>query len=139
MRKRSTLAFAGCLLMAAMASTGTAQAAVDTGQADCITTGAAGNMGYSQRDYRYDGVYDISLGVTDMNADGNHVAVRLITTDSGGVRTNWAWHHWYDGAHTGYTWYTTAQSNNGIAGLAVQVGRFEGDKLLNSCTDWARK
>ncbi|WP_327722087.1 hypothetical protein OG381_46860 [Streptomyces sp. NBC_00490] len=133
MRKRSTLTFAGCLAMGILAATGTAHA---NGVAQCFTTGAAGSMGY---DYQ-GGVtapIDVELGVSDTSADSHHVAVRLITRDTNGDRHNWSWHHWYSGKDTGNTWNTTAQdTDKGIRDLGVQAAVFEGDHLLNSCTEW---
>ena len=135
MRKRSMFSFAGCLLLAGTAATGTAHAA-PSGYADCTTTGASGWMSYTEQGTGMFGKFNVSLGVLDQNADGHEVQVRLITTDSDRKRHNWAWHTWYNGAHTGYTWYTTAQSSQGIYSLGVQVARNEGSKLLNSCTAW---
>ncbi|MFE2938609.1 hypothetical protein ACFXKG_05965 [Streptomyces sp. NPDC059255] len=49
----------------------------------------------------------------------------------------WTWRSNTSGANTTKEWATTAQSSSGIYEVGVQVARFEGDTLLNSCTDWA--
>ncbi|MFF7446079.1 MULTISPECIES: hypothetical protein [unclassified Streptomyces] len=136
MRNRSILAFAGCLLLGAIATTGTAQAAPAEEWASCITNGADGSSNVRW----WGGITEevsVSLNVNDLRADGNHVAVRLLTHDSNGDRHNWSWHHWYGGKDTGHYWDTTAQdSSKGIRDAGVQVARFEGDNLLDSCTSW---
>lgn len=133
MRKRSILAFAGSLLMATIASTGSAQAA--EGVAHCDTTGASGSMYYQAFDGIL-GTHYVDLSVHDHNEDGHHVRVRLLAKDTNGDLIKWPWRSWTDGAHSGYTWHTTAQSDKGLRLVGVEVARFEKSKLLNSCKDW---
>jgi hypothetical protein len=117
-----------------MATTGTSQASDEFD--DCTTTGASGWVSADWRGSITE-IVDVGLGVADTSADGHHVAVRLMTHDSGGDIRYWSWHHWSEGNDTSNTWYTTAQdSNSGIRDVGVQVGRFEGSTLLNSCKSW---
>ena len=104
--------------------------------ASCTTTGATGHATV----YNFDGATDkitLNLGVYDSLADGHHVRVRLLTKNYVGTTKYWSWHANYDGAGVGKSWDTTATDSNGIFDVGVQVARFEGDSLLNSCTDWA--
>ncbi|MGW9300720.1 hypothetical protein ACWHA3_07800 [Streptomyces cyaneofuscatus] len=133
MKKRSIIALPAMLLAGLVYNTGTANAAVDI--ADCFTTGAYGIVTYQYSGAVNDTVY-IDLGVKDRLADGHHVAVRLITVDTGDRTKYWTWRHWYEGNNTGHTYYTTAQLDSGISKVGVQVGRFEGSTLLNSCKGW---
>ncbi|MFE3741268.1 hypothetical protein [Streptomyces sp. NPDC059134] len=80
----------------------------------------------------------VTLSVTDTSADGHHVRVRFVhKTSGGGVTVPWTWRSNTSGANTTKEWDTTARSTDGIYEVGVQVARFEGDTLLNSCTDWA--
>ncbi|MFD4814786.1 hypothetical protein ACFWNS_40230, partial [Streptomyces sp. NPDC058418] len=80
----------------------------------------------------------VTLRVTDTSADGHHVRERFLNKGSGGVEVvPWQWRSNTSGANTTKEWDSTAQSTNGIYEVGVEVARFEGDTLLNSCTDWA--
>ncbi|GGQ62799.1 hypothetical protein GCM10010496_27760 [Streptomyces asoensis] len=88
----------------------------------------------------YNGASDFiggSLGAWDTSADGHHVRVRLITKDSTGTIKYWAWHANYNGAGSTQSWDFTATDRGGFFDMGVQVGRFEGDTILNACANWA--
>ncbi|SCK37698.1 hypothetical protein YUYDRAFT_04526 [Streptomyces sp. ScaeMP-e48] len=102
----------------------------------CFTTGAGGvatvqnwHVGESGKNI---GVY---LVVNDNKADGHHVRVRLVGKKIGGTPVNWQWRANYGGNGTDKSW-NTHFLNTGMLMVGVQVARFEGDTLLNSCTDW---
>jgi hypothetical protein len=81
---------------------------------------------------------DVTLSVTDTSADGHHVRVRYLTipVNSSAVR-KWPWRSLTAGKGETLVHPTTAQDVNGIQDMGVEVARFEGDRKLNSCTDWA--
>lgn len=103
-------------------------------QAECSTTGAYGYV-YSDW-YGADDRIDFQMTLTDMAADGHHVRARLVTKDVNGVRKNWPWHADYKGNNTSIDVNSYATNDSGIFDWGIQVGRFEGDTMLNSCTDW---
>ncbi len=79
----------------------------------------------------------VTLTVTDTKADGHHVRVRYLSKTDPGTTVKWSWHALYDGQGTTLKYPTTARHEYGIVNMGVEVARFEGSKLLNSCTDWA--
>jgi hypothetical protein len=102
----------------------------------CSTTGANGTI----RVDNFNGAtsrINLSITVYDSLADGHHVRIRLVTKNSVGTVKNWSWRGNYDGEGTFKTWDTYAEDSSGIFDVGVQVARFEGDSLLNYCTDWA--
>ncbi|WP_406294005.1 hypothetical protein [Streptomyces sp. NBC_00624] len=134
-RTCGVLLAAGALTVGA-ASTSSAAAAAVTKTASCSTTGASGSsVSVNGSDPR--GEVAVTLSVKDTSADGHHVRVRYLTKSDGGSTVTWPWHSNTDGSGTTKVWDTTAQSSYGIYEKGVQIARFEGDTLLNSCTDWA--
>ncbi len=112
-----------------------AQADTDE-MAICSTTGAWGQVVADW--WGADDRIDFKMTYGDTLADGHHMRVRLVTTDVNGTRKNWSWHSDTDGANNGNKTYASyATNSSGIFGWGIQVGRFEGDSMLNSCTDWA--
>ncbi|GAB2458594.1 hypothetical protein [Streptomyces incanus] len=107
-----------------------------TARASCSTTGASGAMSIN-----FGSPFDkmpVSLSVTDTSADGHHVRVRLVTQKSDYNKVYWRWHSLTAGSGKSLSIDTSAQDNQGIYNAAVQVARFEGDTMLNSCTsNWA--
>ncbi|MEV2245445.1 hypothetical protein [Streptomyces sp. NPDC049970] len=125
---------AGALTVGA-ASTASAAASV-TKTASCSTTGASGSsVSVNGSDPR--GEVAVTLSVKDTSADGHHVRVRYLTKTDGGSTLTWPWRSNTEGSGVTKVWETTAQSSNGIYEKGVQIARFEGDTLLNSCTRWA--
>lgn len=79
----------------------------------------------------------VHLTVSDTNADGHHVAVRLVTRRNDGTDHFWSWHALYSGAGTGDSWDTTATDSAGIRLIYEEVGVFEGDSRLGGCVTTA--
>ncbi|MCG7204700.1 hypothetical protein [Streptomyces arenae] len=77
---------------------------------------------------------NVDLVVSDTNADGHSVGVRLRTQRFDGTVHNWTWHRNYDGNGTTRGFLSSALDDNGIAKAGVEVGVFEGSDLLASCT-----
>ncbi|MGI5138978.1 MULTISPECIES: hypothetical protein [unclassified Streptomyces] len=75
------------------------------------------------------------MEISDTAADGHHVRMRFVSKQTDGKVHYWAWHKNTGGTGT-ITYNTTASDSRGIFDAGVQVARFEGDTLLNSCTDW---
>ncbi|MFF8445244.1 hypothetical protein ACF07U_30760 [Streptomyces californicus] len=103
--------------------------------AACATTGANGRVDTDRdgADTRVD--FDMFYG--DTLADGHHARARLITKDVNGIRKNWGWHKDTNGANNGTIRYTSyAVNQSGIFSVGIQVARFEGETMLNSCTAW---
>ncbi|MEV0243529.1 hypothetical protein AB0I06_26950 [Streptomyces sp. NPDC050674] len=109
------------------------------GTASCSTTGARGSMGASvpSGDHWPFDEFKIALSVTDTSADDHHVRVRLLTKPVGSQQVfKWPWRSNTKGNGETLTVSTTAQADYGIEHTGVEVARFEGDRKLNSCTDW---
>jgi uncharacterized protein YfaS (alpha-2-macroglobulin family) len=84
------------------------------------------------------GEVDVTLSVTDTSADGHHVRVRYLTKSNvSSAPVKWKWHSLTSGKGTTLNYPTTAQDSNGIIDMGVEIARFEGNSMLNSCTDWA--
>ncbi|WP_369235108.1 hypothetical protein AB5J56_24900 [Streptomyces sp. R21] len=101
----------------------------------CSTTGASGGIivyNYNQPEY----TVALTMNAYDALADDHHVSVRLLTKNYAGTIKYWPWHANYHGVGTNLNWDTTATNNTGIHDVGVQIARFEGSTLLNSCTDW---
>ncbi|MER5468065.1 hypothetical protein [Streptomyces sp. NPDC002685] len=113
-----------------------ASAEADTLDPSCSTTGANGTVHVPGFIHGATTIH-VGLSVYDSLADGHHVRVRLITKDANKNYTYWKWHANTDGKGALLSWDTTASDGNGIINVAAEVARFEGDTLLNSCTDWA--
>ncbi|MER5949642.1 hypothetical protein ABT127_26675 [Streptomyces sp. NPDC001904] len=101
--------------------------------AECSTTGAWGRIiaEYYGASSRLD--FDMTIG--DTLGDGHHARARLITKNANGTRKNWAWHSAVGNNET-VSLSTYAIDSSGIHDWGVQVARFEGDSLMNSCTNW---
>jgi hypothetical protein len=135
-RLRRTAQAAGITLGAALLTLATSNSAsAYPMQAECSTTGA---WGYVYADwYGADDRIDFQMTFMDTLADDHHARARLVTKDVNGVRKNWPWHKDLGGANSGGVDYNSyAINDSGIFDWGVQVARFEGDTLLNSCTDW---
>ncbi|MDT0478049.1 hypothetical protein RM863_38635 [Streptomyces sp. DSM 41014] len=130
-RAAGLAAVSGVLVLA----TANPSSAATNRTASCSTTGA---KGYSTTAWTGDPYQEqsVTLGVTDTSADGHHVRVRYLTQQQSGATRYWQWHSNTDGNGTSKTWYTSAKSDYGIWGFGVEIARFEGDTLLNSCVDW---
>ncbi|SNX62450.1 hypothetical protein SAMN06272735_4231 [Streptomyces sp. TLI_55] len=102
----------------------------------CATTGANGTLITTGWDYNDNGIPYLTLTVRDSSADGHHVRVRLVTSHVDG-KTYFPWHANYDGAGSAKTFESYVSGYGTISGAAIQVARFEGDTLLNYCTEWA--
>ncbi|GGV48429.1 hypothetical protein [Streptomyces griseoflavus] len=102
----------------------------------CSTTGA--NGGVTITNWTDPGAtVGLSIGLNDTKADGHHVRVRILSEQSNGKVVYWPWRKHMSGADTGQTWNTSASDDRGLFEIGVQIARFEGDKMLNSCTDWS--
>lgn len=103
---------------------------------DCATTGASGDV---IGDDWHPGITDLPVyfGVADTLADGHHVQVRIVgRPQAGNFEITWPWHSVTTGAGTNMSWTSTASYSDGLYDFGVQVGRFEGSDMLNSCTKW---
>ncbi|MCL6733172.1 hypothetical protein [Streptomyces neyagawaensis] len=81
--------------------------------------------------------FKVALSVTDTVADDHHVRVRFLHKPVGSQQVfTWSWHSLTSGKGDTLTLSTTAQAEGGIAETGVEVARFEGNRKLNSCTDW---
>ncbi|MFF6876778.1 hypothetical protein ACFY9S_15865 [Streptomyces sp. NPDC012474] len=135
MKKRTiaTCTGAAALLLAAFA-TSPAQAA-PTAYAGCTTTGASGAVKITN--WHGPGArVGLEFNLSDIEPDNHHVRIRLISEQYNGKRVNWPWRKNFGGSGTTETWTSSASDDAGLHELGVQVARFEGDRLLNSCTDW---
>ncbi|MGA5896731.1 hypothetical protein [Streptomyces venetus] len=102
----------------------------------CSTTGANGGVTISNWTDPSAKVV-LSIGLNDTKADGHHVRIRILSEQHDGKVVRWPWRKHTGGAGTGEQWGTTASDDKGLFEIGVQVARFEGDKLLDSCTDWS--
>ncbi|WP_164492896.1 hypothetical protein [Streptomyces lydicus] len=154
-RRSATAAAAGMLVLGGLASTAHADSTAPSSPAatktafqpaaanassemhSCKTTGANG----------YVGVYNfhppqnrvkIQLSVKDTLADGKSVGVRVLTKARNGAYKAWAWHTASGGQGTWPYWntYVDATSDRGINFIGVQVARFVGHNVVNSCKSW---
>lgn len=132
----SGLALATGALILATANPSGASTAADTRTASCSTTGASGSSKTQWTGNAYD-TQKVTLSVKDTKADGHHVRVRYLTQQQSGTPRYWPWRSNTDGNGTTKVWETTAKSEYGIWGWGVEIARFEGSTLLNSCVDWA--
>ncbi|MFF4605314.1 hypothetical protein ACFY12_21590 [Streptomyces sp. NPDC001339] len=124
---------AAALVLTAFLPT-TANAA--TLQPSCGTTGANGNL----RVENFGGATDhinVSMTTYDTLADGKNPAIRLLTKNVNGKVKYWAWHVGKGGKGSWGSWKTYAKEDTGIFEVGVQIARFDGGNLVNSCTDWS--
>lgn len=138
MFKKSSIVRASGLVFvsgALVLATANPSSAATTRTATCSTTGASG---YSKTAWTGDpyGEQSVTLSVKDTSADGHHVRVRYLTQQQSGTTRHWPWRSNTEGKGTTSTWSTTAYSTYGIWGFGVEIARFEGSTLLNSCVDW---
>ncbi|MFJ3434297.1 hypothetical protein ACIPMU_12155 [Streptomyces cyaneofuscatus] len=126
----------GTVAAAFLVTMAAAPAHASTETYHCFTTGAGGattvqnwHVGESGKNI------GVHLGVHDNKADGHHVRIRLVGKKIGGTPVNYKWRANYDG-NGSYKAWDTYFLNTGMLMVGVQVARFEGDTLLNSCTDW---
>ncbi|OKJ49755.1 hypothetical protein AMK29_33865 [Streptomyces sp. CB02261] len=116
--------------------TGTAHAAEYTGDASCKTTGAHGEMTYSNY-HGPDANVKIHFALDDVQADGYGVRLRLVSTDVWGKTHYWPWRTNTQGYGTRSTWDTTASHPNGLFNIGVQVARANSaGTIVNSCIGW---
>ncbi|MFJ9726322.1 hypothetical protein ACIRP3_26540 [Streptomyces sp. NPDC101209] len=104
--------------------------------AGCTTTGASGGVEISN----WSGpgaTVGLTFNLIDILGDNHHVRIRLVSEQSSGHKVYWPWRKNYDGKGTTKTWTSTASDDRGLFEIGVEVARFEGDELLNSCTAWA--
>ncbi|MFF4984431.1 hypothetical protein ACFY3O_30860 [Streptomyces sp. NPDC001046] len=132
MNKKPAAALATVAALSVSALTATPAYAYSTRY--CSTTGAYGAV------YIYNWTdpgakVKLTFYLTDTLADGHHVRIRLVSKQYDGTRKNWPWRKNFDGKGDTKTWDTTADDDRGLHEIGVQVARFEGDQLLNSCTD----
>ncbi|MFB7086850.1 hypothetical protein [Streptomyces sp. NPDC056296] len=104
--------------------------------AHCNTTGASGGVTVWDFYGATDRI-DLSMSVDDMKSDSHHVSIRLLTKNHAGTVKYWSWHKNTSGNGTSKRWETYAKDDSGIFDVGIQVGRFEGSTMLNSCTDWS--
>ncbi|MFE6092201.1 hypothetical protein ACFQ7M_09450 [Streptomyces massasporeus] len=101
----------------------------------CSTTGANGGVTISNWTDPAAKVV-LAIGLNDTKADDHHVRIRILSKQHDGKVVHWPWRKNTGGAGNRENWGTTASDERGLFEMGVQVARFEGDKLLNSCTDW---
>ncbi|MER6180773.1 hypothetical protein [Streptomyces sp. NPDC001652] len=100
------------------------------------TGGGIANVAYAHVDADWstrNKMDPVVLLARDNEADGHHVAVRLVTWQADGEVKYWTWRHYYGGNGGQDYWTTSASDSQGIKYAAVQGGLFEGDSLLQSC------
>ena len=129
---KSLLVSAG---VAALLAIGITPASAEKFSAACATTGANGSLVIDGWDPGDKDIPYVSMAVADSSADRHHVRIRLVISDVVGDKTYFQWHANYDGKGTVKGWVTEAHSPGNIYGVGIDVARFEGDRLLNSCTD----
>ncbi|MFE1407027.1 hypothetical protein ACFW5D_25915 [Streptomyces sp. NPDC058770] len=134
--RASGLVLASGALVLVTTNPSSAASAATTKTASCSTTGASGSSKTSWNGDPY-AEQPVTLSVKDTSADGHHVRVRYLTQQQSGTTRYWSWHSNTDGNATTKSWSTTAKSDYGIWGFGVEIARFEGDTLLNSCVAWA--
>ncbi|MER7173701.1 hypothetical protein [Streptomyces mesophilus] len=79
----------------------------------------------------------VILSLKDTKGDDHHARIRYLSKDRDGVVTKWKWRANTGGNGNLEVWETTASyTNNYFTASGVEVARFEGGTLLNSCTDW---
>ena len=134
MQKLRAAVIASIALAFTAIAVGPAQAAITS--AGCTTAGAYGNVTITNWTDPSQKV-GLALELKDTAADAHHVRIRIVSQQHDGKRVNWPWRKNTGGSGTTANWTTTADDDRGLHELGVQVARFEGDTLLNSCTDWA--
>ncbi|MFF8096018.1 hypothetical protein [Streptomyces sp. NPDC016675] len=123
--------------IAALAATAISAAPANASEyVACSTTGASGSISITNWSNPGANV-GISIDLTDTSSDGHHVQIRVISQQYDGKRVNWSWRKNTSGAGTTKEWSTTAYDDRGLHEMGVQVARFEGGTMLNSCTKWA--
>ncbi|MFH8868416.1 hypothetical protein [Streptomyces griseus] len=136
MKKAVKTLLTGTAAAAFLATVGTAPAHAATETNHCFTTGAGGAVTVQSWHVGETGKkVGVHMGVHDNKADGHHVRIRLIGKKIGGTPVNWPWRANYGGNGTYKAW-DSYFPNDGMLMVGVQVARFEGETLLNSCTDW---
>lgn len=136
MLKRSlTVAATAVAALSLVALTTSPAHASTTGYRGCSTTGASG--GYAYSNYHGPGAtINVSFDLSDTLADGYHARVRFLSKNTHGTTKYWGWRQNLDGAGTTKYWVSTASDTSGLFDIGVQIARFNGSTLLNSCTDW---
>ncbi|MEE1771631.1 hypothetical protein PUR34_26630 [Streptomyces sp. JV185] len=123
------------LLTATAANPAQAASSVDTSLRGCSTAGSSGSI--KIENWTGPGAtVKLTISLYDTAADGHHSRIRLVSKDTFGKIHNWSWRMNYDGQGNGKTWTTTASHTNGLFELGVNVATFEGDTMLNACSDW---
>jgi hypothetical protein len=105
---------------------------------ECGTTGAWGGITVNNFNGPTEEI-KFSMEVLDTRGDNHHVRIRLKTQNHADTVKNWPWHANYDGEGESKTWNTYAHDDSGIFYVGIQVARFEGSTLLNSCTEWTHE
>lgn len=123
-------------LTLSVATAGSAHASLDSGMSSCNTTGAFGDMAWDN--YWGPGyTINLRLTVTDTQADGNGVGVRLLSKDTWGKIHYWPWHKNTKGYGKTGIWDTTASHANGLFDIGIEVARFNSNGTWrNGCTKW---
>ncbi|MFD5232298.1 hypothetical protein ACFWJ5_27985 [Streptomyces qaidamensis] len=138
MKKRTvaTCTGAAALLLAAFATSPAQAQAAETAYAGCTTTGASGAVKITNW-HGPAAKVGLEFNLSDISPDDHHVRIRLVSEQYNGKRVNWPWRKNFGGSGTTENWTSSASDDAGLFEIGVQVARFEGEKLLNSCTDWA--
>lgn len=135
MGRKATLAFSGATTVIPLALTASPAQAVPVYNAACSTTGASGNVSISDW-HQPTATVGVVFSLTDTKADGHHARIRILSKRYDGSVKRWRWRKNVDGAGETNYWGSSASDDNGLFEIGVQVARFEGDTLLNSCTHW---
>ncbi|MFJ6391763.1 hypothetical protein ACIQJT_29605 [Streptomyces sp. NPDC091972] len=123
--------------VAIFTTTTVTNASAASGGASCSTSGATGSMTFTNWSSNY---VDISGWVKDTAADGHHVAIQLISTNSLPNVTYWPWRHEYGGNGSTLPFTTHASTTDGsLRDVGVHVAVWEGDHIVGglTCSDWA--
>ncbi|MET7985517.1 MULTISPECIES: hypothetical protein [unclassified Streptomyces] len=130
------LSVTGVAAVAIFATTTVTNASAASGVAACSVTGASGSFTFTNWTAHH---VDISGWVKDNAADGHHVAIRLVSIDSGtGWVTEWQWHSEYDGNGSTSSFTTFASPpGDALDSVGVQVAVIEGSTIVRSCFDYA--
>lgn len=115
----------GAAVLGALAFTASPASAGTVGASNAGVSGT-GDFHYASKTHA-DNIY---LELTDREADGHHVRLRVQSLTPNREVTNYAWRSVTSGAGTSGTWLTSLKDTRGIWALRIQACVFEGDTAL---------
>ncbi|MEV7501400.1 hypothetical protein [Streptomyces sp. NPDC093018] len=134
MFRRATLATAVTVAALAIPLASTPASAAETSLCGVMMYPAFRATGFGSWSYQSKTVMKpVELNVTDTYGDGYAVGIRLRTQRLDGSIHNWTWHKNTDGHGKTSQFVSSATDSGHIVAASVQVGVFNGSKLLQSC------